>query len=313
MKRRKLKQRLKHWNEGQKACMRLRECREKEKTGGNLAGGAATRRPLQKAERGGGTKGKELSTEKTKVASVETKLSSQLSKREQEMIALQARMQASYQDHVAQTQRLNAKILSLQDQLGKGPSAQLARLQQENTILRDALNQATSQAESKQNAELAKLRQECAKLTKELGEKAESLHADENIRKGLEAKVSATEKQLSLLQASHAESEQTLQRRLEEVSEELRAAQNKHSNLQASLDKVQQESSSLSEFQVRVGILEDEIRDRSAQVDALIAQLKETKAENSQLEQRVASINSLLEASQNKKDDDNQVQHFFPF
>lgn len=55
----------------------------------------------------------ELSAEKSKVANVETKLSSQLSKREQEMIALQARMQASYQDHVAQTQRLNAKVGSM--------------------------------------------------------------------------------------------------------------------------------------------------------------------------------------------------------
>lgn len=54
----------------------------------------------------------ELSAEKSKVASVETRLSSQLSKREQEMIALQARMQASYQDHVAQTQGLNAKVSS---------------------------------------------------------------------------------------------------------------------------------------------------------------------------------------------------------
>lgn len=43
---------------------------------------------------------------------METRLSSQLSKREQEMIALQARMQASYQDHVAQTQTLNAKVSS---------------------------------------------------------------------------------------------------------------------------------------------------------------------------------------------------------
>lgn len=52
----------------------------------------------------------ELSAEKSKVTSVETRLSSQLSKREQEMIALQARMQASYQDHVAQTQMLNSKV-----------------------------------------------------------------------------------------------------------------------------------------------------------------------------------------------------------
>uniref|UniRef100_A0A3Q3W616 Ribosome receptor lysine/proline rich domain-containing protein n=1 Tax=Mola mola TaxID=94237 RepID=A0A3Q3W616_MOLML len=185
---------------------------------------------------------KELSAEKSKVANVETRLSSQLSKREQEMIALQARMQASYQDHVAQSQALNAKILSLQDQLEKGPNAQLARLQQENSILRDALNQATSQAESKQNAELAKLRQECTKLTKDLGEKTDSLLAEEHIRKGLEAKVSATEKQLSLLQVDLACSEQTLQRRLEEVSEELRTTQSRNGSLQATLDKTQQDS-----------------------------------------------------------------------
>lgn len=44
------------------------------------------------------------------------------------------------------------------------------------------------------------MRQECTKLTKEVGEKSESLLSAENIRKGLEAKVSAAEKQLSLLQ-----------------------------------------------------------------------------------------------------------------
>ncbi|XP_078129982.1 ribosome-binding protein 1a isoform X3 [Sander vitreus] len=251
---------------------------------------------------------KELSAEKSKVASVETRLSSQLSKREQEMIALQARMQASYQDHVAQTQGLNAKIVSLQDQLEKGPNAQLARLQQENSILRDALNQATSQAESKQNAELAKLRQECTKLTKELGEKTESLHADEIIRKGLEAKVSATEKQLSLLQASHGDSEQALQRRLEEVCEELRVTQSKNNSLQATLDDAQQDSSKLSEFQVRIGRLEAEISECSAQADALTTQLEETQAEKSQLVQQVASINALLEASQTKKEEGNNQQ-----
>lgn len=56
----------------------------------------------------------------------------------------------------------------------------------------------------RQNAELAKLRQESAKLTKELGEKTESLLADEHVRKGLEAKLSAAEKQLSLLQVGPA-------------------------------------------------------------------------------------------------------------
>uniref|UniRef100_A0A1A7XC55 Ribosome binding protein 1 homolog a (Dog) n=3 Tax=Iconisemion striatum TaxID=60296 RepID=A0A1A7XC55_9TELE len=249
---------------------------------------------------------KELSAEKSKVASVETRLSSQLSKREQEMIALQARMQASYQDHVAQTQRLNAKILNLQEQLEKGPNAQLARLQQENSILRDALNQATSQAESKQNAELAKLRQECAKLTKELGEKMESLLADGIIRKGLEAKLSAAEKQLSQLQTSRAESEQSFQKRLEEVSAELRASQSRNSSLQATLEKTQQDSSSLSAYQARLERLEAENGESSARVDSLTAQLEETRVEKTQLEEKVASINSLLEANQNKHEQENE-------
>lgn len=47
------------------------------------------------------------------MTSVETRLSSQLSKREQEIIALEARMQASYQDQLAETQQLNAKVRTL--------------------------------------------------------------------------------------------------------------------------------------------------------------------------------------------------------
>lgn len=57
---------------------------------------------------------------------------------------------------------------------------------------------------------------------------------------------------------------------------------------------------------MHVGKLEAEIKERSAQVDALTKQLEETQTEKSQLVQQVASINSLLEASQNKKEDGNQ-------
>lgn len=54
----------------------------------------------------------ELSAEKSKMAKVETRLSSELSAHTQEITALQARMQASYQDHVAETQQLNLKVSS---------------------------------------------------------------------------------------------------------------------------------------------------------------------------------------------------------
>lgn len=65
-----------------------------------------------------------------------------------------------------------------------------------------------------------------------------------------------------------------------------------------------------AEFQVCVGKLEADIKERSAQVETLNAQLEETQAEKSQLVQQVASINTLLEASQNKKEEENnQVRH----
>ncbi|XP_037394751.1 ribosome-binding protein 1a isoform X2 [Pygocentrus nattereri] len=248
---------------------------------------------------------KELSAEKSKVASVETRLSSQLSKREQEMIALQARMQASYQDHLAETQQLNAKVAALQEQLEKGPNAQLARLQQENSILRDALNKATSQTDSKQNAELAKVRQDCARLNKELGEKLEALRSEEQLRKSLETKASVAEKQLCQLQTCRVSSEQALQRRLEEVSEELRKAQGSNSSLQTQLGQAQQDSVALTEVRGRMAALEAELREQVGQVEGLQAQLSQAELENRQLQEQLGSVHTLLEASQSKEQEHN--------
>lgn len=47
-------------------------------------------------------------------------------------------------------------------------------------------------------------------------------------------------------QASHVESEQVLQRRLEEVSEEFRTAQSSRSSLEANLEQAQQDNTALS-------------------------------------------------------------------
>ncbi|KAK2109554.1 hypothetical protein P7K49_009300 [Saguinus oedipus] len=91
----------------------------------------------------------EMAAEKAKAAAGEAKVKKQLVAREQEITAVQARMQASYREHVKEVQQLQGKIRTLQEQLENGPNTQLARLQQENSILRDALNQATSQVESK--------------------------------------------------------------------------------------------------------------------------------------------------------------------
>ncbi|XP_040434016.1 ribosome-binding protein 1-like, partial [Falco naumanni] len=142
----------------------------------------------------------ELAAERAKATAVEGKLKEQLLAREQEMAAVQARMQASYQDHVSETQQLQGKIRTLQEQLENGPDTQLARLQQENSILSDAFCQIRSQMESKQNAEVARLQEWCGKLMNELSEKSEVLQQEKQLRKSWKMKVAALERQMEQLQ-----------------------------------------------------------------------------------------------------------------
>ncbi|XP_075938835.1 ribosome-binding protein 1b isoform X3 [Anarhichas minor] len=166
--------------------------------------------------------GKELGAEKSKMASLDARLKAELGAQVQKVDAMWATMETANQEHLRQTQQLNQKIGSLQEQLENGSNAQLARLQQENSILRDALNQATSQAESRQNAELARLRQDCVRLGRELTERTDALQADEERRKNLEAKVATAEQEVSRSQLVRDDTERALKQRLEDVRSELK-------------------------------------------------------------------------------------------
>ncbi|KAK1337246.1 hypothetical protein QTO34_001869 [Cnephaeus nilssonii] len=251
---------------------------------------------------------KELAAEKAKAAAGEAKVKKQLVAKDQEMTAVQARMQASYRDHMKEVQELQGKVRTLQEQLENGPNTQLARLQQENSILRDALNQATSQVESKQNAELAKLRQELSKVSKELVEKSEVARQEEQQRKALEAKATAFEKQVLQLQASHKESEEALQKRLDEVSRELCRSQTSHASLRADAEKAQQQQQQLAELHSKLQSSEAEVKSKCEELSGLHGQLKESRAENSQLTERIRSIEALLEAGQARDAQASQVE-----
>ncbi|XP_008058583.1 ribosome-binding protein 1 [Carlito syrichta] len=251
---------------------------------------------------------KEMAAEKAKAAAGEAKVKKQLVAREQEITAVQARMQASYREHVKEVQQLQGKIRTLQEQLENGPNTQLARLQQENSILRDALNQATSQVESKQNAELAKLRQELSKVSKELMEKSEAARQDEQQRKALEAKTAAFEKQILQLQASHKESEDALQKRLDELSRELCRTQTSHASLRADAEKAQEQQQQMAELHGQLKSSEAEVKRKCEEVSGLHGQLADATAENAQLTQRIRSIEALLEAGQAQDAQANSVE-----
>lgn len=52
----------------------------------------------------------------------------------------------------------------------------------------------------RQNAELAKLRQDCVRLNRELNERTAAQHAEEERRKTLETKMAAAEEKLAQTQ-----------------------------------------------------------------------------------------------------------------
>uniref|UniRef100_A0A670IFY5 Ribosome binding protein 1 n=1 Tax=Podarcis muralis TaxID=64176 RepID=A0A670IFY5_PODMU len=249
---------------------------------------------------------KELTAEKAKALSVENKLKEQLKTREQEVTALQARMQASYQDRETETQQLQGKIRTLQEQLENGPNTQLARLQQENSILRDALNQATSQTESKQNAELAKLRQECSRLGKELTEKLGALQQVEEQKKVLETKVAASEEQIRQLQISQKEKEAPLQKSLEEMGEELSKSQASYQSLQKELAKAKEQQSSLAELQSKLLHSEMMVKTKAEELNSLQIKLSEATSKNAELAERIQSAEALLEAGQMREAEKNK-------
>ncbi|XP_063154696.1 ribosome-binding protein 1 isoform X2 [Candoia aspera] len=249
---------------------------------------------------------KEFASEKAKTITAENKWKEQLQTQKQEMSTVQAQMQATNQEHQMQIQHLQEKIQTLQEQLENGSNAQLARLQQENCILRDALNQATSQTESKQNTELAKLRQEYNKLSKELTEKMEVLQQVEEQKRILEVKAVAYEEQIHQLQISQKESEAPLQKSLDEVREELCKSQATYQSLQTELEKTKEQQFNFAELQSKLLCSEMEVKRSVEECNNLHLKLSEAISINLHLEERIKSIEALLEANQMREVEKNK-------
>ncbi|XP_034397639.1 ribosome-binding protein 1b isoform X2 [Cyclopterus lumpus] len=211
---------------------------------------------------------KELGAEKSKTASLDARSKAELSAHVQKVDAIRATMETANQEHLRQTQQLNQKIGSLQEQLENGPNAQLARLQQENSILRDALNQATSQAESRQNAELARLRHDCVRLGRELTERTNNLQAVEERRKSLEAKMAAAEQELSQSQLLRDDTERAL-KQLEEVRLELKVSQQEAAAISELKGALESRDTELQELKVQLENQPAVQVDGSSEVDQL--------------------------------------------
>ncbi|KAM7375819.1 hypothetical protein PAMP_005586 [Pampus punctatissimus] len=220
--------------------------------------------------------GQELQVEKQKTGRVEAMMREQRAAMEKELGGMQAKAQGSYQE----LQTMQIKFQQVREQL----ESQISRLQQENGILRDAVSSATNQMESKNSAELNKLRSEYAGLMKELADNNSKLQQEEHQRKSLEVgykqNVSQLEAQL-----------QDAKRRWEEL-------QNFLHNVNAEREKLQ---ASKQEIHSQLLAAETEMNNKNKEIQTLHSSLTEAMVSKERLEQKVLE---LLEASQHSMPDD---------
>ncbi|XP_033843587.1 kinectin isoform X1 [Periophthalmus magnuspinnatus] len=218
----------------------------------------------------------ELQVEKQKTGRVEAMMREQRAAMEKELGGMQAKAQGSYQE----LQTMQIKFQQVREQL----ESQISRLQQENGILRDAVSSATNQMESKNSAELNKLRSEYASMRNELAENKSKLQQEEHQRVSLEVSY---KQNVSQLEAQL----QDAKRRWEELQNFLHSVSSDREKLQASNQ----------DLHTQLLAVETEMNNKNKEIQTLHSSLTEAMVSKEGLEQKVMG---LLEASQHSTADD---------
>ncbi|KAM9433037.1 kinectin-like isoform 9-T12 [Salvelinus alpinus] len=221
---------------------------------------------------------KELQQEKQKTVRAEAVLRDQRGAMEKELNVVQAKAQGELQG-------MQMKFQKLREQL----EGQIARLQQENGILRDAVSSATNQMESKQSSELNQLRSEYSGLMKELAENNNKLQQEEHQRKSLEV--------------NYKQNVSQLEAQLQDAKRGWEELQNYLHNVNAEREKLH---AAKEELQNQLLAVETEMSNKNKEIQTLHSSLTDTIVSKDQVEQKVMH---LLEVSQhNLAEDSVQVK-----
>ncbi|XP_017938206.1 kinectin isoform X8 [Manacus vitellinus] len=208
----------------------------------------------------------ELVAEKERNGLLTAKMRERINTLEKEHNTFQSKIHVSYQE----SQQMKIKFQQLREQM----EAEISHLKQENGILRDAVSTSTNQMESKQSAELNKLRQDYARLMNELGEKSSKLQQEELQKKNAEQAVA----QLKVQQ-------QEAERRWEEIQAYLRKRTAEH-------EAAQQD-------------VQNKLVAKDNEIQSLHSKLTDTMVSKQQLEQRMLQ---LLEAEQKRASEEDSMQ-----
>uniref|UniRef100_A0A8C0IHV2 Kinectin 1 n=1 Tax=Bubo bubo TaxID=30461 RepID=A0A8C0IHV2_BUBBB len=208
----------------------------------------------------------ELVAEKERNGLLTAKMRERINALEKEHGTFQSKIHVSYQE----SQQMKIKFQQLREQM----EAEISHLKQENGILRDAVSTSTNQMESKQSAELNKLRQDYARLVNELGEKSSKLQQEELQKKNAEQAVA----QLKVQQ-------QEAERRWEEIQAYLRKRTAEH-------EAAQQD-------------VQNKLVAKDNEIQSLHSKLTDTMVSKQQLEQRMLQ---LMEAEQKRATAEDSMQ-----
>ncbi|XP_040082319.1 kinectin isoform X3 [Oryx dammah] len=250
---------LKKYNKGELTAL-VHQLQEKDKLVTALKEDAATVKDRCKQLT------QEMMAEKERSSVVIARMKDRIGTLEKEHNVFQNKMHVSYQE----TQQMQMKFQQVREQM----EAEIAHLKQENGILRDAVSNTTNQLESKQSAELNKLRQDYARLVNELTEKTGKLQQEEVQKKNAEQAVTQLKVQL-----------QEAERRWEEVQSYIRKRTAEHEAAQQDLQ---------SKFVAKEN-----------EVQSLHSKLTDTLVSKQQLEQRLMQ---LMESEQKRVNKEESLQ-----
>ncbi|XP_065539118.1 kinectin isoform X2 [Lathamus discolor] len=224
----------------------------------------------------------ELVAEKERNGLLTAKMRERINALEKEHGTFQSKIHVSYQE----SQQMKIKFQQLREQM----EAEISHLKQENGILRDAVSTSTNQMESKQSAELNKLRQDYARLVNELGEKSSKLQQEELQKKNAEQAVAQLKVQqqeaerrweeiqayLRKRTAEHEAAQQDVQNKLVAKDNEIQSLHSKLTDTMVSKQQLEQRMLQLMEAEQKRASAEDsmQMQELIEQNDALNAQLQ---------------------------------------
>ncbi|KAM8807821.1 kinectin [Eudromia elegans] len=234
----------------------------------------------------------ELVAEKERNSLLTAKMRERINTLEKEHGTFQSKIHVSYQE----SQQMKMKFQQLREQM----EAEISHLKQENGILRDAVSTSTNQMESKQSAELNKLRQDYARLVNELGEKTSKLQQEELQKKNAEQAVAQLKVQQQEAERRWEEIQAYLRKR---TAEQEAAQQDVQNKLVAKDNEIQSLHSKLTDTMVSKQQLEQRIlqlmeaeQKRATAEDSMQMQVQELIEQNDALNAQLQKFHSQMAA-----------------